>query len=1196
MKFQKPEKQSFLLLLFHGSFSITGYDIPSVRKGYENMEDANSTSVKSTTVSEEDPWAALLEEALTEAESRLGMEEAITENAPPNPAGTDGCALEIRKGLTLLGAYRIDSEVIPGGMGAVWRVHHLGWDKDLAMKRPKQEFFITEKQKQDFIRECDSWIKLGLHPNIVSCYYVREIGGIPTIFSEWMDNGSLADHIKDRTLYDGEESIIQKRLLDIAIQFARGLHYAHENNLIHQDVKPDNLLLTDVWEARVSDFGLAKAKSTLTVSEKDQTLWMSDPNVTQMAPSGGRTPAYCSPEQAASQPLSRRTDIYSWAISILEMYLMEKPWAHGRELTGPLAGTACRDYFSMCADHPIPAPLQELLAKCLEQKPENRPHDFTIIIKTLLEIYQAVTGETYQKPEPKAASDTADSLNNRALSYLDLGRLTDARKLWDDALLQDPNHVDARFNKELLSLRLGEKYDFQVTEELERIPSVKESGVAKAIARECAGFADPLPKHFLIGSDIGRRALYMKQALWNGTYVFFSGKNFAEGMCIGRFLPDNRGEDLETKFHIMEEGKIKLWNIALLPDRQRAVLALSDCTLCLYDFQEQEPVIITRPDPAYKPLHYTTTSYVSPDGDLLAIYENGTGQSFLLTLPTLTRITQVKMVFLGFLPDGHGLLRGKVTKSKEALYRMDREGNLEEIYRLERVLDKTIEYCSESGVFLAYLYNVKKPVPFYLDKDFKSVPLTETLFQSLRSVHHYEEATGLLCVYRDREYFWDLPKQRCLYTVDIPEIHPSKALYDKKHNRLLLWDEHNYAFLQPLALPSMPYLSIRADWRLSRVISSQERLAQENRLTDLLKNFNNCYSEKDRKGMIQIQRMCLEIPGFGGNEAADHMEDLLEETAQKNSLRAVRKTETNGMIPEMFEHTRSGSLERIGKDILAAYTIHKPEEGIRLYHIDGTLLEHITLPSSAAWVVVRKEKILVFGKMLDVVEYDLHGIPLEPSRNTPAALNPPELNNPKKYGFPVLWDVDEKGMNILYGIYSPFDPFRKKWETGCFQRNLQTGQISRLSGYYDGKRTPKYLGHDSILISSNQDTVSVDDPHHCLRLLNISDGSIKKRFSRFTEYYNISAERDRFLVMDKIRTYLFNSDGKLLENWEKTLWVPVCLPGGRYVCYGTSLNIWDTWEHRMAYRDAADGSILIRPDGRELWLGNQCFRLEYDYR
>ena len=202
-------------------------------------------------------------------------------------------ATDYRPGDILLGIYRVESRPFKGGMGAVWRVHHTGWDVDLAMKRPHPEAFRTEVQKQGFTDECRYWMNLGLHPNIVSCYYVREIDGVPAIFSEWMENGSLESHIRNKTLYEGSEKEVQERLLDIAIQFARGLHYAHENDLIHQDVKPDNLLLDRYWAAKVSDFGLAKARTMLTFLGGTATELEYDTDATVVTPVGGRTPAYC---------------------------------------------------------------------------------------------------------------------------------------------------------------------------------------------------------------------------------------------------------------------------------------------------------------------------------------------------------------------------------------------------------------------------------------------------------------------------------------------------------------------------------------------------------------------------------------------------------------------------------------------------------------------------------------------------------------------------------------------------------------------------------------------------------------------------------------------------------------------------------------------------------------------------------------
>ena len=382
-------------------------------------------------------------------------DEAIGEKSPtvPRSAGNqikpspEISENSLVRGSLLLNTYRIDSDPIHGGMGSVWRVHHTNWNADLAMKRPQAKLFQSEKQKEAFIHECESWINLGLHPNIVSCYYVREIDGVPTIFSEWMENGSLKNRIQDGSLYAGSEKEQQERLLDIAIQFAGGLHYAHEQGLIHQDVKPDNLLLSKEWDAKVADFGLAGARAQLTVLEGENTL--ADSGATIITPSGGYTPAYCSMEQMDGKALTRRTDIYSWAVSVMEMYMGERMWDNG-----VVAGLSCESYYADCRV-PMPEALQELLKKCMESEPENRPHDFGEIESELKKIYGDVIDRKYPRPEPKAAADTADSLNNRALSYLDLGLQRQAEMYWLRAIEKNPEHTAAVYNHSLQLWRNG---------------------------------------------------------------------------------------------------------------------------------------------------------------------------------------------------------------------------------------------------------------------------------------------------------------------------------------------------------------------------------------------------------------------------------------------------------------------------------------------------------------------------------------------------------------------------------------------------------------------------------------------------------------------------------------------------------------------------------------------------------------------
>ncbi len=118
----------------------------------------------------------------------------------------------IARGDTLLDTYAAESDAIGGGTGSVWRVRHKDWNVDLAMKRLNSALLKTREQVAAFTRACEAWLNLGLHPNIVSCYYVCDIYGVPAIFSEWMDGGSLEGAIEKGTLYAGTEAEQRERM------------------------------------------------------------------------------------------------------------------------------------------------------------------------------------------------------------------------------------------------------------------------------------------------------------------------------------------------------------------------------------------------------------------------------------------------------------------------------------------------------------------------------------------------------------------------------------------------------------------------------------------------------------------------------------------------------------------------------------------------------------------------------------------------------------------------------------------------------------------------------------------------------------------------------------------------------------------------------------------------------------------------
>ena len=311
---------------------------------------------------------------------------------------------EWNEGDVILDLYEVKGVLGEGGMGRVYRVHHRGWNVDLAVKCPKADYFQTDRQKDNFTAECETWINLGLHPHVVSCHYVRALGGIPRVFSECVEGGSLKQWINSGKLYEGGPEEALRRILDIAIQFAWGLHYAHEHEegLIHQDVKPANLLLTPDGVAKVSDFGLAKARAAageVVEAGRDQSILVSW---------GGMTPAYCSPEQANKENLSRKTDLWSWAVSVLEMFTGDVTW-----MTGAAAGEALVGYLEEGTGNeripPMPDAVVHLLQACFRRDPESRPASMLQAALSLEAAYLAASQQPYAErcPHPVSSRPTA---------------------------------------------------------------------------------------------------------------------------------------------------------------------------------------------------------------------------------------------------------------------------------------------------------------------------------------------------------------------------------------------------------------------------------------------------------------------------------------------------------------------------------------------------------------------------------------------------------------------------------------------------------------------------------------------------------------------------------------------------------------------------------------------------------------------
>ena len=383
---------------------------------------------------------------------------------------------EWKKGDIIVDLYEVLEILGEGAFGTVYRVLHRNWNKELAVKSLRPELSANEDNKNAFVKECQGWVNLGLHPNIVSCYYVRNLGNLPRIFLEYVEGGTLADLIKKGNLKE------QNKILDLSLQFLEGLSFAHKKGLIHRDIKPHNCLVTTQGELKITDFGIALGLEKLGISqEKDK-----EEEKTFVLEEGGAagTPAYMPPEQWDSRygNTGPWTDIYAFGIMLYEMCCGKRPFDSGGE--HPLALKAKH----LTAEPKSPASVKEnispllsnFILKCLKKKPEERYKSCEEAGEELKRIYEEITGESPSGIKAKEVRLLADSLNNRAVSMLDLGEKEEANKLWEEALKTDGTHIEASYNYSLFLWRTGKISDEEAVKRMEEVTQKHKSNSSAA--------------------------------------------------------------------------------------------------------------------------------------------------------------------------------------------------------------------------------------------------------------------------------------------------------------------------------------------------------------------------------------------------------------------------------------------------------------------------------------------------------------------------------------------------------------------------------------------------------------------------------------------------------------------------------------------------------------------------------------------
>jgi serine/threonine-protein kinase len=251
-----------------------------------------------------------------------------------------------------LGPYEIVSAIGAGGMGEVYRASDPRLGRDVALKVLPNLLSSDRDYMARFQREAQVLASLN-HPNIATIYGFEE----NAIAMELVDGPTLADAGK----------VPLEEALPYAIQIADALEAAHERGIIHRDLKPANIKVTPAGVIKVLDFGLAKSIESNAASQDSPTL-------TVRATEAGMilgTAAYMSPEQASGKPVDRRTDIWAFGVVLFEILTGERLF-HGETVAETLADVIRGEIDLKRLPDKTPAPIRELIARCLERKPKAR--------------------------------------------------------------------------------------------------------------------------------------------------------------------------------------------------------------------------------------------------------------------------------------------------------------------------------------------------------------------------------------------------------------------------------------------------------------------------------------------------------------------------------------------------------------------------------------------------------------------------------------------------------------------------------------------------------------------------------------------------------------------------------------------------------------------------------------------------------
>ena len=263
----------------------------------------------------------------------------------------------------MLGHYRIISKIGSGGMGEVFLAADTKLGRNVAIKTLSSVFEGDEGFLTRFRNEARAAAALN-HPHVATVYSVEEAGGHTFIAMEYIEGKTLQELIPDG-------GVDVETFVRWFVPVARALEHAHSRGVVHRDIKPGNIMMTDDGIVKILDFGLAHFGPPVEQNGNSQ-----DPSLTQPGQILG-TPAYMSPEQAEGKDVDHRSDIFSLGVVMYEAMTGEKPFRgeSNAEVVRNLLKAEARPLNSVRPD--TPAEISDVVTRCLKKRRRDRPPSMT---------------------------------------------------------------------------------------------------------------------------------------------------------------------------------------------------------------------------------------------------------------------------------------------------------------------------------------------------------------------------------------------------------------------------------------------------------------------------------------------------------------------------------------------------------------------------------------------------------------------------------------------------------------------------------------------------------------------------------------------------------------------------------------------------------------------------------------------------